>query len=79
MQPAQTFDYRVVRQLLIMTIVWGVVGMAVGVLIVVQLIWPQLNFGVPWLTYDRLHPLHTNAVILAFGGGALSAVSYYIV
>lgn len=75
----QTFNYRVVRQFSIMTIVWGIVGMAVGALIAAQLIWPQLNFGVPWLTYGRLRPLHTNAVIFAFGGSALFATSYYVV
>lgn len=47
LQHAQTFNYRVVRQFSIMTIVWGIVGMAVGALIAAQLIWPQLNFGVP--------------------------------
>ena len=62
-----------------MTIVWGVVGMAVGVLIAAQLLWPELNFGVPWLSYGRLRPLHTNAVIFAFGGSALFATSYYVV
>ena len=79
LQHTQTFNYRVVRQFSIMTIVWGIVGMAVGALIAAQLIWPQLNFGVPWLTYGRLRPLHTNAVIFAFGGSALFATSYYIV
>ena len=79
LQPTQTFNNRVVRQFSIMTIVWGIVGMAVGALIAAQLIWPQLNFGVPWLTYGRLRPLHTNAVIFAFGGSALFATSYYVV
>jgi cytochrome c oxidase cbb3-type subunit 1 len=61
-----------------MTVVWGIVGMLVGVIIAAQLIWPDLNFG-PWLTYGRLRPLHTNAVIFAFGGCALFATSYYAV
>src|SRR3954462_13144985 len=73
------YNYRVVRQFSIMTIVWGVVGMSVGVLIAAQLLWPELNFGVPWLSYGRLRPLHTNAVIFAFGGCALFASSYYVV
>ena len=76
--PAQYND-RVVRQFAIMTVVWGIVGMAVGVLIAAQLLWPALNFDLPWLTYSRLRPLHTNAVIFAFGGSALFATSYYIV
>ncbi|MDH3871608.1 MAG: cytochrome-c oxidase, cbb3-type subunit I, partial [Gammaproteobacteria bacterium] len=67
------------RQFAIMTIVWGIVGMAVGVLIAAQLAWPALNFDVAWLTFGRLRPLHTNAVIFAFGGSALFATSYYVV
>jgi cytochrome c oxidase cbb3-type subunit 1 len=73
------YNDKVVRQFAIMTVVWGIVGMAVGVLIAAQLLWPALNFDVPWLTYSRLRPLHTNAVIFAFGGSALFATSYYIV
>jgi len=76
---AKTYNDRVVRQFAIMTVVWGVVGMTVGVLIAAQLLWPQLNFDVPYLTYSRLRPLHTNAVIFAFGGSALFATSYYAV
>jgi cytochrome c oxidase cbb3-type subunit 1 len=68
-----------VRQFSIMTVVWGVVGMLVGLLIAAQLAWPELNFGIPWLSYGRLRPLHTNAVIFAFGGCALFATSYYVV
>ena len=74
-----TYNYRVVRQFSIMTVVWGVVGMLVGVLIAAQLAYPELNFGIPWLSYGRLRPLHTNAVIFAFGGSALFATSYYVV
>ena len=62
-----------------MTVVWGVVGMLAGVFIAAQLIWPQLNFDLPFLTYSRLRPLHTNAVIFAFGGSALFATAYYVV
>src|SRR5690606_8882068 len=64
----EVFNYGVVRQFAIMTVVWGIVGMAVGVWIAAQLIWPELNFDIPWLSYGRLRPLHTNAVIFAFGG-----------
>ena len=74
-----SYNYKVVRQFAIMTVVWGVVGMAVGVFIAAQLLWPELNFNVPWLSYGRLRPLHTNAVIFAFGGSALFATSYYVV
>lgn len=76
---AESFNYKVVRQFAIMTVVWGIVGMAVGVIIASQLIWPALNFDIPWLTYGRLRPLHTNAVIFAFGGSGLFATSYYVV
>ncbi|MFC4308689.1 cytochrome-c oxidase, cbb3-type subunit I [Steroidobacter flavus] len=74
-----TYNDKVVRQFAIMTVVWGIVGMAVGAFIAAQLLWPALNFDVPWLTYSRLRPLHTNAVIFAFGGCALFATSYHIV
>ena len=73
------YDDTVVRQFSIMAVVWGVVGMLVGVFIAAQLTWPELNFGIPWLSYGRLRPLHTNAVIFAFGGCGLFATSYYVV
>jgi cytochrome c oxidase cbb3-type subunit 1 len=74
-----TFNYTVVRQFAIMTVVWGVVGMLVGVVIAAQLLWPDLTYGIPWLSYGRLRPLHTNAVIFAFGGSGLIGTSYYVV
>ena len=74
-----TYNYKVVRQFTVMTVVWGIVGMLVGVLIAAQLAWPALNFDTPWLSFGRLRPLHTNAVIFAFGGCALFSTSYYIV
>ena len=73
------YNYKVVKQFAVMTVIWGIVGMLVGVLIAAQLAWPALNFDIPWLTYSRLRPLHTNAVIFAFGGSALFATSYYVV
>ena len=76
---ATAYNDTVVRQFAIMTIVWGVVGMLVGVIIAAQLTWPELNFGIPWLSYGRLRPLHTNAVIFAFGGCGLFATAYYVV
>ena len=75
---AEVFNYGVVRQFAVMSVVWAVVGMGVGVLIALQLIWPELNFETPWFTYGRIRPLHTNLVIFAFGGSALFATSYYI-
>jgi len=75
----EAYNDGIVRQFVIMTIVWGVVGMLVGAIIAAELAWPALNFDIPWLTYSRLRPLHTNAVIFAFGGSALFATSYHIV
>ncbi|WP_422450873.1 MULTISPECIES: cytochrome-c oxidase, cbb3-type subunit I [unclassified Endozoicomonas] len=74
-----TYNYKVVRQFAIMAVVWGVVGMAVGLLIASQMVFPELNLGLPWTSFGRLRPLHTNAVIFAFGGCVLFATSYYIV
>src|SRR6187431_18904 len=83
-RPARTavgasYEDGAVRLFTLAAVLWGVVGMAVGVLIAAQLAWPELNFGVPWLSYGRLRPLHTNAVIFAFGGCALMASSFYVV
>jgi cytochrome c oxidase cbb3-type subunit I len=79
MERDSTYNYKVVRQFAVMTVIWGIVGMLVGVLIASQLAWPALNFDIPFLTYSRLRPLHTNAVIFAFGGCALMATSFYVV
>ena len=79
MDTALNYNYKVVKQFAVATVVWGVVGMLVGVIIAAQLAWPALNFDTAWLTYGRLRPLHTNAVIFAFGGSALFATSYYVV
>ena len=75
----ETYNYQVVRQFSIMTMVWAIIGMLIGVLIAAQLAWPVFNFDTAWLTFGRLRPLHTNAVVFAFGGSALFATSYYIV
>ncbi len=76
---AETYNYKVVRQFAIMTVIWGIVGMLVGVIVAAQLAFPDLTHGISWLSYGRLRPLHTNAVIFAFGGSALFATSYYVV
>jgi len=68
-----------VRWFALAAVLWGVVGMLVGVVIAAQLTWPELNFGIPWLSYGRLRPLHTNAVIFAFGGCVLFATAYHVV
>lgn len=75
----ETYNDKVVRQFTVMTVVWGIVGMLVGVIIAAQLYWPSLNTSLPWLHFGRLRPLHTNAVIFAFGGCALFATSLHVV
>jgi len=79
--PAQqpVFTDSVVRWFSVAAVVYGIVGMLVGVIIASQLAWPELNFGIPYITYGRLRPLHTNAVIFAFGGCVLFATSYHVV
>jgi cytochrome c oxidase cbb3-type subunit 1 len=74
-----TYNDKVIRQFAVMTVIWGIVGMLVGVLIAAQLWLPALNFDIAWLSYGRLRPLHTNAVIFAFGGSALIGTSLYVV
>jgi len=73
------YNMSVVRKFTVMTVVWGIVGMLVGLIIAAQLAWPALNLDLPWTSFGRLRPLHTNAVIFAFGGCALMATSFYIV
>ncbi|MEY1663054.1 cytochrome-c oxidase, cbb3-type subunit I [Isoalcanivorax beigongshangi] len=72
------YNYSVIRKFAIMTVIWGIVGMFVGVWIAGQLAWPALNFELPWTSFGRLRPLHTNAVIFAFGGCALMGTSLYV-
>ena len=76
---APDYEYGVVKQFAVMSVIWGIVGMLVGVILAAQLAWPVFNFDISWLSYGRLRPLHTNAVIFAFGGCALMGASYYIV
>ena len=79
MAEEDTYNVKVVRQFAVMSVVWGVVGMLVGLWIAAELVWPALNFDLQWISFGRLRPLHTNAVIFAFGGCALFATSYYVV
>ncbi|HEY8521060.1 MAG TPA: cytochrome-c oxidase, cbb3-type subunit I [Gammaproteobacteria bacterium] len=79
MSQNETYDDHVVRLFLLAATVWGVVGMAIGVLVAAQLAWPSLNFDVPWLTFSRLRADHTFGVVFAFGGSALIGTCYYIV
>jgi len=74
-----SYNYDVVRRFTLMTLLWGILGMAMGVVLAAQLVWPELNLNLPWTTFGRLRPVHTNLVIFAFGGGALFATSLYVV
>jgi len=79
MQQVEKFHYdnRIVRLFMIAAIIFGVVGMSVGLLIAFQLFLPSLNFGIPYTTFGRIRPLHTNAIIFAFVGNAMFAGVYY--
>ncbi len=72
-----TYDNKIVRNFAFATMLWGVVGMLVGLLIATQLFAPELNFSIPFLTFGRIRPLHTNAVIFAFVGNAIFMGVYY--
>lgn len=72
-----SYDNRIVRNFAYATMLWGVVGMLVGVLIALQIYIPALNFGIPYTTFGRIRPLHTNAVIFAFVGNAMFMGVYY--
>jgi cytochrome c oxidase cbb3-type subunit I/II len=72
-----SYDDAIVRKFTLMTLIWGVVGMSVGVVIALQLAAPLFNFELPWISFGRLRPLHTNAVIFAFAGNAIFAGVYY--
>jgi len=71
------YDNKIVRSFAIATIVWGIVGMSVGLLIAVQLVWPFMNFDLQYTTFGRIRPLHTNAVIFAFVGNGIFMGVYY--
>jgi len=75
----EQYNYDIIRKFSIMALVWGVLGMGVGVYIASELAWPFLNFEIPQITFGRLRPVHTTLVIFGFGGSALFATSYYVV
>ena len=79
MQSQILYNDRVVRQFILATLFWGLVGMSIGLFIALQMIWPHLNFDTAWLSFGRLRPLHTNMVIFGFAGCALLGSSYYVV
>ncbi len=71
------YDDAIVRRFMVATLTWAFVGMLVGLVAALQLANPAFNFGVPWLTFGRIRPLHTNAVIFAFAGNAIFTGVYY--
>jgi len=71
------YDNKIVKYFLIATVTWGVVGMLVGLLAAFQIYIPELNLGLPFTTFGRIRPLHTNAVIFAFVGNAIFTGVYY--
>ncbi|MDJ1500899.1 cytochrome-c oxidase, cbb3-type subunit I [Xanthocytophaga agilis] len=71
------YDNKIVRNFGIATMIFGVVGMLVGVTVAFQLVFPQLNFGIPYTSFGRLRPLHTNAIIFAFVGNAIFMGIYH--
>lgn len=72
-----SYDNKIVRNFGIATIIWGIVGMSIGLLIALQLIWPEMNFLTQYTTFGRVRPVHTNAVIFAFVGNAIFMGVYY--
>lgn len=71
------YDNKIVKNFLIACIFWGIIGMAVGLLLAFMFMFPNLTDGISWLSFGRLRPLHTNAVIFAFVGNAIFAGVYY--
>ncbi|MBX2926813.1 MAG: cytochrome-c oxidase, cbb3-type subunit I [Saprospiraceae bacterium] len=71
------YDNEIVRKFIIASVLFGIIGMLVGLLMALQFIWPELNFGIPYTTFGRIRPLHTNAVIFAFVGNGIFMGVYY--
>ena len=74
-QAAVEYNFDIVKRFTIMSLVWAVVGMSVGVWIASELAWPFLNFDNPYISFGRFRPVHTTTVIFGFGGSALFATS----
>ena len=71
------YDNKIVKNFIYATILWGVVGMSVGLMLAFMFMFPNYTDGISWLSFGRLRPLHTNAVIFAFVGNAIFAGVYY--
>ena len=76
---AEQYNFDIVKKFAIMSLVWAVFGMFVGVYIASELAWPMLNFDSAYISFGRFRPVHTTSVIFGFGGSALFATSYYVV
>lgn len=76
---SEFYHDRVVTALVMLAIVWAVLGMAAGVYVAAELVWPTLDFGEPWLSFGRLRTVHTNVVIFGFGVSALMGTAFYSV
>jgi cytochrome c oxidase cbb3-type subunit I/II len=72
-----SYDNEIVRKFLIASVVFGLVGMLVGLTAALQIVFPELNFGISFTTFGRIRPLHTNAIIFAFVGNGIFAGVYY--
>ena len=72
------YDNKIVKNFLYATLIWGIVGMSVGLLLAFMFLFPNLTDGISWLSFGRLRPLHTNAVIFAFVGNAMFAGVLYL-
>lgn len=75
----QQYHDGVVRALVVFAIFWAIVGLLAGVYVAAELVWPQLDFGQPWLSFGRLRTLHTNVVVFGFGVSALIGTGFYSV
>lgn len=73
------YNYQVIRQFALASVIWGVLGMGMGAFLAAQLVWPELNFNLPWTSFGRIRPIHTSLVIFAFGGCVLFASSLFVV
>lgn len=71
------YDNKIVKLFVLATIIWGVVGVLVGILVALQIAYPAFNFGIEYTSFGRMRPLHTNAIIFAFVGNAIFAGVYY--
>jgi cytochrome c oxidase cbb3-type subunit 1 len=73
------YNFGPIKFATVAAVFWGIAGFAVGLIVALQLAYPMLNFDLPWTSFGRMRPLHTSAVIFAFGGNVLLATSFYVV